>query len=124
MGGAARRGARGARAWAVAALVAASAAFGGGCVREVLEPVRETRYVTTRSGEDVTLTWVAQRGLYYNVMYTNGRGAGARWTLHPQGMNLRAARDGEQMSITDRLAPGEERYYRLQTDTKPLTVKR
>ena len=107
-----------------AALCAAALCAGGGCVREIVEPLRDTRYVTTRSGEDVTVSWVAQRGVYYNLLYTDTRGGAARWTLHPQGMNLRAARDGEQMSVTDRLKPGQERYYRLQTDTKPLTVRR
>lgn len=108
---------------AAAALAATLCLAASACVHEVVKPMREVTYVTTRSGDDVTLTWVAQRGIYYNVMYADTRGPAGRWTAHPRGLNLRAARDGEQMSITDRLPPGEERYYRLLQDTKPLVPR-
>lgn len=114
---------RGANRRAAAALAVALGVAGAGCVHEVVKPMREVTYVTTRSGNEVTLTWVAQRGIYYNVMYAETRGPAGRWTAHPRGLNLRAARDGEQMSITDTLPPGEERYYRLLQDTKPLLPK-
>lgn len=105
---------------AAAAFAAALCLAGAACVHEVVKPMREVTYVTTRSGDEITLTWVAQRGVYYNVMYANSRGAAGHWTAHPRGLNLRASRDGEQMSITDKLPPGEERYYRLLQDSKPL----
>ena len=94
--------------------------LGAACVHEVVEPVRETTYVTTRSGDQVTLSWVARRGMYYNVFYSEKRGPGASWTLHPEGINLRTATDGQQMSLTDRVPVGTERVYRLMTDTTPF----
>lgn len=105
-----------------AALAAAALCLlaGVACVHEVVEPVRETTYVTTRSGDQVTLSWVAKRGLYYNVFYADKRGPGASWTLHPDGINLRGVVDGQQMSLTDRVPLGTERVYRLMTDTKPF----
>ena len=111
---------------AVAAVWAAGllAAAGAGCVHEVVEPVRETVYVATRSGDDLTLSWVAKRGMYYNVFYADRRGADAKWALHPRGTNLRAAEDGEQMTLTDRVPNGKNRYYRLVQDAKPMAVGR
>lgn len=106
------------------ALLAGLLAVAGGCVHEVVEPLRETVYVTTRSGDDLTMTWTAKRGMYYNVFYADRRGPDAQWALHPRGTNLRAAEDGEQMSLTDRVPHGQNRYYRLVQDAKPLAPKR
>jgi len=117
-------GAGGRRGVAAALLAGAVLLAGAGCVHEVVEPVRETVYVATRSGDDLTLTWVAKRGMYYNVFYSDRRGADARWTLHPRGTNLRASEDGEQMELTDRVPNGKARFYRLVQDAKPLVPTR
>jgi hypothetical protein len=107
-----------------AAAAVALLAFGAGCVREVLQPVRETTYVTTRSGDEVTMTWTGRRGTYYNVLYTDQKSAAGQWTLHPKGTNLRAVSDGETMTLIDRVPAGRDRRYRLVQDSKPLVPKR
>lgn len=118
---AARAGLRAAGGVALALAVLCGAA---GCVREVLQPVRETTYVTTRSGNEVTMTWTGRRGTYYNVLYTDEKSSAGKWTLHPQGANLRASADGETMTLNDRVPPGKDRRYRLLQDSKPLVPKR
>lgn len=107
-----------------AALLGAALLCTAGCVREVIQPVRETTYVTTRSGDEVTMTWTGRRGTYYNVLYTDQKVSAGQWVLHPKGTNLRAANDGETMSLTDRVPVGTDRRYRLLQDSKPLVPGR
>ena len=107
-----------------AVLLAAALLGAAGCVREVVQPVRETTYVTTRSGDEVTMTWTGRRGTYYNVLYTDQKVSAGQWVLHPKGMNLRASGDGETMTLTDRVPIGKDRRYRLLQDSKPLVPGR
>ena len=111
-----RGGRRG--AWALA--IAAAASFGvAGCktVHEEIRPVHRARWVETRAGEDVTLSWTGERGTYYSVMYAEDRGAKAQWKLLPDAVNI-PGRDGEPIVVKDR-APPSRRYW-LKEDTKPL----
>lgn len=117
-----RRGHRGrGRALALALGLAALAGLGG-CktIREELEPVRQTTLTVARSGGEVTLSWIGQRGMYYSVMYTEARGAKARWQLLPDAVNIRGLVSGEPIVVKDRLAAAQPRYYRLQQDSQPL----
>lgn len=93
-----------------------------GCktVREELQPIRETTLTVARSGGDVTLSWIGLRGMYYSVMYTDARGAKARWAFLPGATNVRTLISGEPIVVKDRLTPSKQRYYRLQQDSKPI----
>jgi hypothetical protein len=106
------------RALALAAALAAAA----GCktVREELRPVRETTLTVARSGGEVSLSWIGIRGMYYSVMYTESRGARAKWIALPDAVNIPALVSGEPIIVHDRLGAGQPRYYRLVQDTKPL----
>jgi hypothetical protein len=93
-----------------------------GCktVREEVRPIRETTLTVARSGEDVTLSWIGVRGMYYSVMYTDARGAKARWTLLPDAINICGLVSGEPIVVQDRLPANQPRYYRLAQDSRPL----
>ncbi len=106
------------------ALALACAAFAGmaGCktIHEELKPIRETTLTVARSGGEVTLSWIGVRGMYYSVMYTEERGAKAKWALLPDAVNVRGLADGEPILVKDRLPASQSRYYRLLQDGKPL----
>jgi hypothetical protein len=93
-----------------------------GCktIREETQPLRETTLTVARSGDEVTLSWIGVRGMYYSVMYTDARGAKARWTLLPDAINIRAIASGEPIIVKDRVPAHLQRYYRLQQDQQPL----
>lgn len=105
-------------------LALASLALAGlaGCqtIREEVQPIRETTLTVARAGGDVTLSWIGRPGTYYSVMYTDARGAKARWHLLADAINVRAVASGEPIIVKDRLDPAKPRYYRLQQDSKPL----
>lgn len=106
------------------ALALAGLALAGlsGCktIHEEIQPIRETTLTVARTGGDVTLSWIGLSGMYYSVMYTDARGAKARWHLLPDAINVRAVASGEPIIVKDRLDPAKQRYYRLQQDSKPL----
>ena len=106
------------------ALALAGAALAGtpGCktIHEEVAPVRETTLTVARSGEDVTLSWIGMRGVYYSVMFTEERGAKAQWKLLADAINVRGLADNEPIVVKDRLPAAQQRYYRLQQDSKPL----
>ena len=106
------------------ALALAGAALVGlaGCktIREEVQPIRETTLTVARSGGDVTLSWIGQRGMYYSVMYTDARGAKAQWKLLADAFNVRGAVSGEPIVVKDRLPALQPRYYRLVQDSQPL----
>ena len=104
------------------ALGCAALASLGGCktVHEELEPIRETTLTVARSGGDVTLSWIGQRGMYYSVMFTEARGAKARWQPLPDAVNIRGVASDEPIVVQDRLPPTKPRYYRLVQDRQPL----
>ena len=105
------------------ALLAGLALAGlAGCktIREELQPIRETTLTVARSGGEVTLSWIGVQGMYYSVMYSEGRGAKARWQPLPDAVNVRGLATGEPIVVKDRVDPAQPRYYRLVQDAKPL----
>ena len=106
------------------ALALGGLALGGlsGCktIHEELGPVRETTLTVARSAGDVTLSWIGVQGMYYSVMYSEGRGAKARWQPLPDAVNVRGLATGEPIVVKDRVDPAQPRYYRLVQDAKPL----
>lgn len=116
---------RGHRGWGGAlALALGFAALAGLCgcktIHEELEPIRQTTLTVARSGGEVTLSWIGERGMYYSVMFTDERGAKSRWQLLPDAINIRGQASGEPIVVKDRLPAAKPRYYRLQQDSKPL----
>ncbi len=89
-------------------------------IHEEIQPIRETTLTVARSAGDVTLSWDGQQGMYYSVMYTEARGAKARWQLLPGAVNVRGLVSGQPIVVQDRVPPSEPRYYRLVQDRKPL----
>ena len=106
----------------VLALVCLGAAGLSGCktVREEVKPIRETTLTVARSGDDVTLSWLGVRGMYYSVMYTDSRGSRAKWTLLADAINIRALASGEPIVVKDRVPASQPRYYRLAQGSQPL----
>lgn len=107
---------------AVLALGAAGLFALAGCktIHEEVRPLRETTLTVARSADDVTLSWLGERGTYYSVTYTDARGAKARWYLLPDAVNIRGLATGEPIVVKDRVPAEQPRYYRLLQDTKPL----
>lgn len=108
---------------ALALLLGVAALAGlGGCktIHEELEPIRQTTLTVARSGGEVTLSWIGERGMYYSVMFTDVRGGKARWQLLADAVNIRGLVSGEPIVVKDRLAAAKPRYYRLMQDSKPL----
>ena len=113
------------RGWGgVLALALGCAALIGlsGCktIHEELKPIRETTLTVARSAGEVTLSWIGVRGTYYSVMYTDARGAKAKWNFLPDAVNVRGLVSGEPIVVKDRVEPMQPRYYRLVQDGKPL----
>ena len=118
----ARRVQRGRESRWVAALACAALLGWSGCktIHEEVQPLRETTLTVARAGGEVTLSWIGTRGMYYSVMYTDARGAKARWQLLPDAFNVRGLATGEPIVVQDRLPAAQPRYYRLLQDAKPL----
>ena len=93
-----------------------------GCktIHEELQPIRETTLTVARSGNEVTLSWIGERGRYYSVMHTEARGAKARWNFLEGAVNVRALASGEPIVVQDRVPSSQQRYYRLMQDSKPI----
>ena len=106
----------------LSALACAALLGWSGCktIHEEVQPLRETTLTVARAGGDVTLSWIGTRGMYYSVMYTDARGAKARWQLLPDAFNVRGLATGEPIVVQDRLPAAQPRYYRLLQDAKPL----
>jgi hypothetical protein len=93
-----------------------------GCktIHEEVQPIRETTLTVARSAGDVTLSWIGVGGTYYSVMYTDARGAKAKWNFLSDAFNIRGLATGEPIVVKDRVDPAQPRYYRLVQDSKPL----
>lgn len=104
----------------LALLLALPAAHGCMTVREEVEPLRETTLTVARSGDEVTLSWIGVRGMYYTVMHAEAMGARARWKILSDAVNIPAIVSGEPIIVHDRVSAGRPRYYRLVQDRKPL----
>lgn len=92
-----------------------------GCVSTVVptEPLAEATLIVTRSGEEVFLQWASEPGVSYTVFYTDSAAAGKRWAPLAHAQNLRGT--GEDIMISDRVAPGIPRRYRLHVETSATT---
>jgi len=106
--------------WLVFACCALIAAAGCKTIHEEIRPIRETTLTVARSGGQVTLSWIGQRGMYYSVMYAEKRGGLARWNFLPDAVNVRGLASGEPIVVQDRLPASQQRYYRLVQDGKPI----
>ena len=117
-----RRGSRGRCGTLALALGFAALAGLCGCktIHEELEPIRQTTLTVARSGGDVTLSWIGERGMYYSVMFTEARGAKARWQPLPDAVNIRGVASDEPIVVKDRVGAAQQRYYRLVQDGKPM----
>ena len=101
--------------WKAIVAAAALAALGTGCVHEVMQPVRETTLAVARAGENVTLSWLAEEGTYYTVMYSNENGAKAKWLPLEDATDIRGT--GAPVVVMDRTR--QMRYYRLVPSAGP-----
>ena len=113
----------GQRGWGMCLLLACLWVAGlSGCktIHEELQPIRETTLTVARSGGEVSLSWMGVKGMYYSVMYTDARGAKARWNVLPDATNVRALVSGDPIVVKDRVGAGQQRYYRLVQDSKPM----
>ncbi|HBA83945.1 MAG TPA: hypothetical protein DCZ95_07630 [Verrucomicrobia bacterium] len=85
-----------------------------GCVTEVVSSSEgEATLVVTRAGELATLSWKAEQGIVYVVMYADGGVGPRQWKVLPGAENLQAV-SGDQITLSDHVPPGINRYYRLQ----------
>lgn len=103
--------------WKAIIAAAVLAATGMGCVHEVLQPVRETTLAVARAGENVTLSWLAEEGMYYTVMYSKDNGAKAKWLPLEDATNIRGT--GAPVVVMDRTR--QMRYYRLVPSAEPTS---
>ena len=101
-------------------IVALTGLAGCKTIHEEVQPIRETTLTVARSGGDVTLSWIGVRGMYYSVMFTDARGAKAKWNFLSDAVNVSGLVSGEPIIVKDRLDAGQPRYYRLVQDSKPL----
>lgn len=108
------------------ALLCGGLFLSAGCktIREEVRPLRETTLTVARAGSEVSLSWIGERGVIYSVMYTDARGAKARWSLLPDAINIRAVASGEPIIVKDRVPAHQQRYYRLQQGEQPIVGRR
>lgn len=90
------------------------------CVHEELRPVRETTLTVARVADEITLSWIGQRGTYYTVMYSPSNGAKAAWKPLPDAVNIQAQTSGESIVVHDRIGVSRPRYYRLLQNANPI----
>lgn len=91
-----------------AALVAA-----GGCVTETsVDAGQATTLFVTRAGETASIGWMSKPGLVYTLLYADRMNTASSWQVVPDASNIIGT--GEQITLTDHVAPAEQRYYRLQ----------
>lgn len=84
-------------------------------VVEPLEPMSETTLIVTRSGDAATLSWTAEKGVKYTVLYSDQLGGRAQWNVLPGAARLQGAA-GQVLTVNDRLGVGIKRYYRLHVE--------
>ncbi|HMP88819.1 MAG TPA: hypothetical protein PJ991_01395 [Kiritimatiellia bacterium] len=87
-----------------------------GCAKQrvTLEdvPLSKTRLFVTRSADVVSLSWESDPDFAYTVLYNHTRSARSPWKVLPGFDYIRGT--GRTLTYTDRVPPGEERFYRLQ----------
>ncbi|MBN1270272.1 MAG: hypothetical protein JXB04_11845 [Kiritimatiellae bacterium] len=82
-------------------------------------PTIEATLVITRVEGTATLQWESDPRALYTVVYAARRDAKAKWQPLPGYVKLRG--NGERITITDKIPPGETRYYRLHVE--PITFE-
>ena len=98
------------------AILAAGVAFvllTAGCVTEIQKPIAQTNLFTTRSGDDIRISWASRKGEQYSIWYSDKLGGGGQWTVLPGCERINGT--GEQIEKTDRVIGGGQRYYRIVT---------
>lgn len=83
------------------------------CVTEVEKPLAQTNLFTTRSGDQIRISWVSRPGEQYSVWYSDTLGKGAQWKVLPGAE--RVSGTGDQIERTDQVPGGGQRYYRIVT---------
>ncbi|NLB65133.1 MAG: hypothetical protein GX803_01515 [Lentisphaerae bacterium] len=106
--------------WLAVGLALALAAGGCMTVREELQPVRETTLTTARSGDQITISWIGRKGMYYTVLYADSMSARSKWRALPDAVNIPGLVTGEPIVVHDRVRAGQQRVYRLLQDNRPL----
>lgn len=81
--------------------------------KRALQPI-ETTLIITRVDDVATLQWDSDARAYYTVLYATRRDAKAHWQPLPGCVRIRGT--GERITITDKIPPGETRYYRLHVE--------
>jgi hypothetical protein len=86
-----------------------------GCAhRQPVAPfISRTALTVAQVGGSVTLSWPSQKGKTYKVLYSDTVG-GQNWQVLPGSESL--AGTGDFMSVTDEVAEGTSRFYRLRID--------
>jgi hypothetical protein len=92
------------------------AGLAAGCqsmrVREIEKPVAEATLMVARGADEATVSWQSQRGLRYAVLFSESRGAGARWQHLPGASGIPGT--GATLTIRDAVPAGTPRFYRLE----------
>lgn len=81
-------------------------------VREIEEPTHNTVLMVARGTEEAVLSWHAEKGVRYMVLYADSRASGARWQTLP-GADLIVG-TGAPVTIRDPIPATRPRYYRLE----------
>jgi hypothetical protein len=106
-------------------LLGALAVLFCGCVHQEIdrraESKSQTTLTVTRSGDFVQLSWKSEPGKVYDVLCAEKVGGQAAWKILPGAGNLRGT--GDNMLITDSVANGMNRYYRLNISLESQQVR-
>lgn len=98
------------------ACFAGAAGLWAGCktVRVIEEepPLAETVLMVARTSEGMHLQWASRTGFVYTVLYADRRDGKARWQPLPGAVRLMGT--GQPITLRDRIAASQPRYYRLQ----------
>ncbi len=101
---------------AVSVLLAISACCASvlcGCVSEKVNQPTEgsTTLMVSRSGDEAVLQWKSHPDYLYTVVYAPSLKSKTVWQPLPQATRIRG--NGRMLTVQDRMADGQSRYYRL-----------
>ena len=90
-----------------------------GCVSEPVNRAAEgsTTLMVSRSGDEAVLQWKSHPDYLYTVVYAPSLKSKTVWQPLPQATRVRGT--GDTLSVTDRMAEGQSRYYRLNIESAP-----
>lgn len=99
--------------WSLWALLAALSV---GCqsmrVREIEEPAHDTVLMVARGVDEAVLSWHAEKGVRYMVLYADSRSSSSRWQPLPGAKLIVGA--GAPVTIRDAVPASRPRFYRLE----------